>query len=156
MISERRFSRRIGGCLLAMAVTWQAFAAADGDSAGTVPLLDFQDEAAVVALLPGPYTTVEPATSTDGKRAARIVFSAVPEGVRAYPAVIVESDGLRIRDFKRFEALSLRVMNPGTEEVDLSLAIWDATGRRSFPVPSTVTIAPARWQQVVVRLALHG
>jgi len=156
MKSQRQFRCGIVGCLVAMTVAWHSPAAAPADSAGAVVLLDFQDDASFARLRLGPYTKVEPATSADGKRGARIVFSAVPDGVRAFPVVIAERDGLRVHDFKRYDALSLRVMNPGTEEAELSLAIWDTVGRRSFPVPSTVTIPPGRWQQVVVRLALHG
>src|SRR5262249_21165045 len=46
--------------------------------------------------------------------------------------------------------------NPGTEDADLSLSIWDKEGKRGFPIPSTFTIKPGRWQQVVARLVLHG
>ena len=81
---------------------------------------------------------------------------AVPDGVRDYPAVVVEGQVLAVRDFSPFEAISLWVKNPGPDDAELSLAVWDKDGNRAFPIPSTVTIEPGRWEQVVARLVLHG
>ena len=63
---------------------------------------------------------------------------------------------LKVRDFSPFEAISLWVKNPGPDDAELSLSVWDKDGNRSFPIPSTVTIKPGRWEQVVARLVLHG
>jgi cellulose synthase/poly-beta-1,6-N-acetylglucosamine synthase-like glycosyltransferase/Leucine-rich repeat (LRR) protein len=159
MASDRRIGGWRGGfavCIVAL-VAGPGAGAGPPDPTGSAVLLDFEDDAQFTRLRLGAYTRVEPAAEAfEGKRAARIVYSAVPDGVRDYPAVVVENEALRVRDLTAFEAISLWVMNPGPDDVELSLSIWDARGHRGFPVPSTVTIMPGRWQQVVARLALHG
>ena len=69
---------------------------------------------------------------------------------------MIEGPALKVRDFSPFEALSLWVKNAGPDDAELSLSVWDKNGNRSFPIPSTVTIKPGPWQQVVARLMLHG
>ena len=59
--------------------------------------------------------------------------------------MVVQRDGLAVRDFSPFEAISLWVMNPDEEDAELSLSVWDNDGNRSFPIPSTVTIKPGEW-----------
>lgn len=117
-------------------------------------LLDFEDDAQFAQLKVQKYTAIEPAAAAvQGKRAARILFHAVPAGIRDYPAVVLDNEALRVHDFTPFEALRLSVLNPGPDDAELSLSIWDNQGNRGFPIPSTVTIKPGRWQQVQLRLA---
>lgn len=121
-------------------------------------LFDFEDDSPFEHSLRGNYTAMEPSSDVrhGGNRSARIVYSAVPSGLRDYPAVVFEMDSHKLKDFTPFEAISLWVLNPGSEDADLSISIWDNSGKRSFPVPSTITIKPGQWRQVVARLALHG
>ena len=151
MLSNRRMCCSRGwivGCIVGMIIACQALAA---------PLLDFKDNAQLALIRVTGQTKIELASeSYQGKRAAKIVFAPVPEGLREYPAVVFEGAALKIRDFSSFEAISLWVKNPGPDDAELSVSIWDKDGNRAFPVPSTVTIKPGRWEQVVARLVLHG
>ncbi|MEX2119042.1 MAG: glycosyltransferase [Pirellulales bacterium] len=123
---------------------------------GSEVLFDFEAVGRVAELRAGEYAKVEwTSEGLDGTGAARITF-AVPEGVRAFAAVVAEKKALRVRDFRPFEAMSLWIMNPGPHEAELSLCVWDENANRGFPVPSTIRVQPGKWQQVVVRLALHG
>jgi cellulose synthase/poly-beta-1,6-N-acetylglucosamine synthase-like glycosyltransferase/Leucine-rich repeat (LRR) protein len=138
-------------CLLAALVACNDVAAQPG--AGSAVLFDFEDDAQFARLRAGEHTKIEPSSQAhDGKRAARVLFAAVPAGTRAYPAVIVEET----RDLTPFEALGLWVFNPGPGDAELSVAIRDKAGNRAFPVPSTFAIKPGKWEQVVTRLVLHG
>jgi cellulose synthase/poly-beta-1,6-N-acetylglucosamine synthase-like glycosyltransferase/Leucine-rich repeat (LRR) protein len=120
-------------------------------------LLDFEDEAQFTKLRTRDYAKIEPtAESHQGDRSAKISFEPVPDGLRDYPAIVIEKQALRVRDFTPFEALSLWVRNPGPDDAELSLSIWDKDKHRAFPQPSTFTIKPGRWQQLVARLVLHG
>jgi cellulose synthase/poly-beta-1,6-N-acetylglucosamine synthase-like glycosyltransferase/Leucine-rich repeat (LRR) protein len=144
-------------CALGLLVAWQAMAAGPAAPAGPVVLLDFEDDSQFAHLRARDGARIEPASEAyQGKRAARVVFAPVPEGLRDYPAVVIEGEGLKVRDFTPFEAISLWVKNPGPGDAELSLSVWDKDGNRSFPIPSTVTIKPGRWEQVVSRLVLHG
>jgi cellulose synthase/poly-beta-1,6-N-acetylglucosamine synthase-like glycosyltransferase/Leucine-rich repeat (LRR) protein len=151
MLSPRRIgcSRcAIVACAIGMLLASRALAA---------PLLDFKDNAQLAQIRVSGQTKIELASeSYQGKRAAKIVFAPVPEGLRDYPAVVFDGTALKIRDFSSFEAISLWVKNPGPDDAELSLAIWDKDGNRAFPIPSTFTIKPGRWEQVVARLVLHG
>ena len=90
------------------------------------PLLDFNEKAQFAQIRVTGQTKIEPAAeSYQGKRAAKIVFAPVPEGVRDYPAIIIEGPALKIRDFSSFEAISLWVKNPGPDDAQLSISIWD-------------------------------
>ena len=89
-------------------------------------------------------------------RALEISFDAVPDGQRAYPAVVFEGDSLGIRDFSRFEAIGFWVHNPGDRDVAIALSVRDADGRRSFTRPARVVVSPGGWKRVVCRLVLHG
>ncbi|MGH7139855.1 MAG: leucine-rich repeat domain-containing protein, partial [Pirellulales bacterium] len=143
------------GCVVGMLVVWQALTAMAAVP-GSAVLLDGTDAQLAQIRVTG-QTKVEPSSeSYQGKRAAKIVFAAVPEGVRDYPAAVIEGQALKLHDFTPFEALSLWVKNPGPDEAELSLSIWDKDGNRSFPIPSTVTVKPGRWEPVVARLVLHG
>ncbi len=123
----------------------------------SVALLDFKDDAQITQLRVSDQTKIEPAPEDhDGKRAARILFAPVPEGIRDYPAVVIEGDSLKVRDFSPYQAISLWVKNAGADDAELSLAVWDRDGNRSFPLPSTFTVKPGRWEQVVGRLVLDG
>ncbi|HEY3901323.1 MAG TPA: glycosyltransferase [Chthoniobacter sp.] len=120
-------------------------------------LLDFNDDAQFARVRLSEHTTIAPAAeSYQGKRAALLVFAPVPEGLHDYPAVVIEGDALKVRDFTPFEAISLWVKNPGSDDAELSLSVWDKNGNRAFPIPSTVTIKPGHWEQVVSRLILQG
>jgi cellulose synthase/poly-beta-1,6-N-acetylglucosamine synthase-like glycosyltransferase/Leucine-rich repeat (LRR) protein len=153
-LARSRFAQAAAAVCLAVLIAVRAPAA---DPAGSVVLLDFEDDAQFARLRLGNFTRAEPSSeAVQGKRSARVVYSAVPEGARDFPAMIVAGDGLRVRDLSPFEAISLWVLNPGPEDAELSLAIWDRDGNRGFPSPSTVVIKPGRWQQVVSRLVLHG
>lgn len=151
-------SRGIVVCLLVILVTCPLAQAQSANSSGTTVLVDFEEEAAFTHARSTNYSTLEQSSDIvhGGVRAAKIVYAAVPEGVRDFPAVVFPSDSLKLTDFTPFEALSLWVMNAGAEDVDLSLSIWDKKGYRSFPIPSTVTVKAGQWRQVVVHLALHG
>lgn len=161
MLLRLRTRFRSGGAaawLVAILAAYAAVAAEPEGPTGSVVLLDFEDGAQLAGLRAGNYASVQPApdASPERKLAARITFAPVPEGIRDYPAVVVEGKALKVRDFTPFEAISLWVMNPGPVDADLSLSIWDQDGHRSFPVPSTVTLPPGKWQQVIARLVLHG
>ena len=123
----------------------------------SVVLLDFKDDAQLAQIRVSDQTKIEPTTEAyEGKRAARVVFAAVPEGVREYPAVVIEGNAIKVHDFSPFEAISLWVKNAGPDDAELSISVWDKDGHRAFSIPSTVTIKPGRWEQVVARLVLHG
>ncbi|HEV3340028.1 MAG TPA: hypothetical protein VG125_06715, partial [Pirellulales bacterium] len=123
------------GCVIGLIVACQALrASAEPPAAGV--LLDFQDDAQFAQIRVSEQTRIEPASEAyQGKRAAQIVFAAVPEGIRSYPAVVIEGQALRIRDFTPFEAIHLWVKNPGPDAAELSLSVWDKDGNRSFPIP---------------------
>ena len=70
--------------------------------------------------------------------------------------MVLEGNSLGVRDFSPFRAISLWVKNAGPDDAELSLAVWDKDGNRSFPIPSTFTIKAGGWQQIVARLALDG
>jgi hypothetical protein len=132
---------RISLCLVTLLVARSSAAAGPGARSGSTALLDSEDDAQFAHLQVRGATRVEPTSEAhQGKRAARIVYSGVLEGVRDYPAVIVEGEGLKVRDFSTFEAISLWVLNPGPDEAELSLAVWDKDGprpaaaRRGLPV----------------------
>src|SRR5262245_61211209 len=66
-------------------------------------LLDFEDDLQFARLRLGDFAKIVANTNAhSGKRAARIDFAAVPEGVRDYPVVILDGDGLKIRDLSEF------------------------------------------------------
>jgi cellulose synthase/poly-beta-1,6-N-acetylglucosamine synthase-like glycosyltransferase/Leucine-rich repeat (LRR) protein len=120
-------------------------------------LLDFDDEAQFSQIRLGDQSKIEPAgESHQGRRAAQIVFAAVPDAVRGFSAAVIEGEALKVRDFTPYEAINLWVKNPGPDDAELSLAVWDDDGNRSFPIPSNFTIKPGRWEQLVARLVLHG
>ena len=158
MTSQRQIKclRGIVGCLAGILLLSHAQLGLAAPPASVV-LLDFNDKAQFAQLRVTGQTKIEPSPeSLQGKRAAKIVFAPVPEGLRDYPAVIIENSALKVKDFSSFEAISLWVKNPGPDDAELSLAVWDKDGNRAFPIPSTVTIKPGRWEQVLVRLVLHG
>jgi cellulose synthase/poly-beta-1,6-N-acetylglucosamine synthase-like glycosyltransferase/Leucine-rich repeat (LRR) protein len=157
MLCKPRCSRGgIAGSLACLLVACQALPGLTAPPASVV-LLDFKDNAQFAQIRVTGQTKIEPAAENyQGKRAAKIVFAPVPEGTRDYPAMIIEGPALKVRDFSPFEAISLWVKNPGPDDAELSLAVWDKDGRRAFPIPSTVTLKPGRWEQVVSRLVLHG
>ena len=159
MLSQSRIGCSRGGlvgCVVGILVACQAMPGLAAPP-GSVVLLDFKDDAQFADIRVSGQTKIEPSSeSYQGKRAARIVFAPVPEGLRDYPAVVIEDQALKVRDFSSFEAISLWVKNPGPDDAELSLAVWDKDGNRAFPIPSTVTIKPGRWEQVVARLVLHG
>ncbi len=141
----------IVGCVVGITVACQALPGA------AAPLVDFNDNGQLAKFRVTGQTKIElAAESYQGKRAAKIVFPPVPDGLRDFPAVVIEGPALKIRDFSSFEAISLWVKNPGPDDAELSLSIWDKDGNRAFPIPSTVTLKPGRWEQVVSRLVLHG
>ncbi len=147
---------KIIGCVVGLLVVCQALPGLAAPPASVV-LLDFKDDAQVGQIRVSEHAKIEPTAEVyEGKRAARVVFAAVPEGVRDYPAVVIEGNALKVRDFSPFEAISLWVKNAGPDDAELSLSVWDKDGHRAFPIPSTVTIKPGRWEQVVSRLVLHG
>ena len=156
MLSQRREGCSCGeifGCVVGILVACQAMAA----SPGSAVLLDFKDDAQFAQIHVSDLTKIEPTLEAhEGKRAARVVFSPVPEGLHDYPAVVIEGNALKIQDFSPFEAISLWVKNAGSDDAELSLSVRDNNGNRAFPIPSTVTIKPGRWEQVVSRLVLHG
>jgi cellulose synthase/poly-beta-1,6-N-acetylglucosamine synthase-like glycosyltransferase/Leucine-rich repeat (LRR) protein len=160
MLNQRRTGcarRWLFVCLLGVLVTSQAPGAEPANPLGSTVLLDFEDDSQFALLRGRVDTRIEPtAEAVQGKRAAKVVYGAVPEGVRDFPAVVVEGQALAIRDFSPFEAISLRVLNPGPDDAELSLAVWDKDGNRGFPLPSTFTIKPGPWNQIVSRLVLHG
>jgi cellulose synthase/poly-beta-1,6-N-acetylglucosamine synthase-like glycosyltransferase/Leucine-rich repeat (LRR) protein len=124
----------------------------------SVALLNFEDDAQIGGLATGEFARVEAVAETpiEGQRAAKITFSAVPGRGRTFPAVVISGEALAVRDFRAFEAISLWVKNPGPADTQLSLAIWDQSGSRGFPVPSTFVIRPGEWRQIVGRLVLSG
>jgi cellulose synthase/poly-beta-1,6-N-acetylglucosamine synthase-like glycosyltransferase/Leucine-rich repeat (LRR) protein len=143
----------IVGCVVGLLVAGQAMAAPPG----SVVLLDVKDDTQFTQIRVSDQTTIEASSeSHEGKRAAKVMFAPVPEGLRDYPAVVIEGNSLKVHDFSPFEAVSLWVKNPGPDDAELSLSVWDKNGNRAFPIPSTVTIKPGRWEQVVSRLVLHG
>jgi len=159
MLSQRRTGCSRGGIVgfvIAILIACQATPGLAAPPASVV-LLDFENDAQFANIRVRDQTKIEPTPEAyQGKRAAKIVFAAVPEGFRDYPAVVIENQALKVRDFSSFEAISLWVKNPGPDDAELSLAVWDKNGNRAFPIPSTVTIKPGRWEQVVSRLVLHG
>src|SRR5262245_8979034 len=95
---------------VALVAPWQTIRPQPAASVGSVVLLDFEADSQFAQLRVGNYTLVEKSTQAHGGRhAARVIFSAVPEGVREYPAVIVSGEGLKVRDLSRFEAIALWV-----------------------------------------------
>jgi len=156
MLSQRWIGCSLG-CLVGILLLGQALPGQAPPA--SVVLLDFKDDAqfANIRVLPKGQTKIERTSeSYQGKPVARIVFAEVPEGVRDYPAVVIEDKALKVRDFSSFEVISLWVKNPGPDDAELSISIWDKAGHRAFPIPSTVTIKPGRWEQIVARLVLHG
>ena len=80
----------IVGCVIGILVACLAAPALVAAPASIV-LLDFKDDARFGQIRLTGHTTIEPAQeSYQGKRAAKIVFAAVPDGVRDYPAMIIE------------------------------------------------------------------
>jgi hypothetical protein len=156
MLSQRRTVCSRGGivgCVVCLLVACQAMAA----PTGSVVLLDFEDDAQFAHFGVRAQARIEPTSEAyQGKRAARVLFAPVPEGVREYPAVVIENQALKVRDFSPFEAISLWVKNPGPDNAELSLSVWDKDGNRAFPIPSTLTLKPGGWEQIVSRLVLHG
>ena len=146
----------IVGCIVSTLFACQALSGLAA-TAGSTVLLDLTDDAQLSHIRVTDQTKIEAASEVhDGQRAAKIVFASVPEGQRDYPAVIIEGNALKVRDFSAFEAMSLWVKNVGAADAELSLSVWDKDGNRSFPIPSTVTLKPDRWELVVGRLVLDG
>ncbi len=158
MLSKLRMNGSRGGRVGCAVVVMLACLVAPALAApASAVLLDFTDDAQIGQIRLSERTKIEPSgESWQGKRAAKFVYAAVPEGVRDYPAAVIEGPALKVRDFSAFESISLWVKNPGPDDADLSLAVWDKDGHRSFPIPSTFTVKPGRWEQVMVRMVLDG
>src|SRR5262245_38877355 len=108
MSPGRRIRWARGGAAVCLAVLLAGVRAPAADPAGSVVLLDFEVESQFARLRLGNFTRVEPSSEAyQGKRSARVVYAAVPEGTRDYPAVVVAGEGLRVRDLSPFEAISL-------------------------------------------------
>src|SRR5262245_23560097 len=63
------------------------------NSVGSTVLLDFDDASQISHLRLGKHTTAEFQSESrhSGEGAAKIIYSAVPDGTRDFPAVIVEN-----------------------------------------------------------------
>src|SRR5687767_5521005 len=106
----RSFYALFAGCVVLIALARPAIAAEPGDATGSVVVLDFEDDKQFASVRLAAATRVEvSAEAAEGARAARVVFAAVPDGVRDYPAAVFEGDALRVRDLSRFDAISLQV-----------------------------------------------
>jgi cellulose synthase/poly-beta-1,6-N-acetylglucosamine synthase-like glycosyltransferase/Leucine-rich repeat (LRR) protein len=153
---EGRATRTAIGCLIGLSFFCQALRASAGPPEAGL-LLDFNDNALFTQVRMSERTKIAPAGELhQGRPAAQIAFAAVPDAVHDFPAAVIEGEALKVRDFNGYEAINLWVKNPGPDDAELSLAVWDDDGNRSFPIPSTFTIKAGRWQQLVARLVLHG
>src|SRR5689334_9061975 len=101
MLSDRRmdFSRRsIVGYVVGILVACQSLPGLAAPA--SIVLLDFKDDAQFAQIRVSDQTKIEPATEPyQGKRAAKITFAPVPEGLRDYPAAVIEGPALKVRDF---------------------------------------------------------